>query len=198
MRRKRAEREKTVIDLTNSLLDKQTAEAMRALEQGNDPPVMFRRGTGLAEIVLDDSNCPVIQQMTHDDLRRRLAEVCDFVRVNRFGRQSIPPPSVVVNNILAQPSWCFPTLGGVAEVPFLRPDGTHCIEPGYDPATELYYSPEPGLHVQSISPTPGPDEVEMVTCSPRCSRKILLVLPAWRGRDRCGRVGLAKSRSFRS
>jgi hypothetical protein len=37
----------------------------------------------------------------------------------------------------------FPELVGLVEIPILRPDGSICDQPGYDPQTRLYYAPPP-------------------------------------------------------
>ena len=46
-------------------------------------------------------------------------------------RHSAPPLDLMAN-IIAQPRWPFPTLAAIAEIPFMRPDGSTCLEPGYD------------------------------------------------------------------
>lgn len=151
---------KDTIDLSDSLLDAQTARAVTALHNHNAPPVLFRRGTGLCEIVLDDGDRPVIRQLSNASLCRRLAEVCTFVASGRHGLKAKNPPASVVANVLAQTTWPFPTLAAIAEVPFLRPDGTVCLSPGYDPLTRLYYCPARDLVLPSIPSEPAPKDIE--------------------------------------
>jgi hypothetical protein len=45
------------------------------------------------------------------------------------------------------------------EVPFLRPDGTVCVTPGYDPATQLVYRPAAGLAIPPIPETPTTEDL---------------------------------------
>ena len=43
-----------------------------------------------------------------------------------------------------------PRYAGIVEVPVLRPDGSILADPGYDPATKLYYHPLPGPALDPI------------------------------------------------
>jgi hypothetical protein len=45
------------------------------------------------------------------------------------------------------------------EVPFLRPDGTVCVTPGYDPATQLVYRPVAGLTIPPIPEMPTTEDL---------------------------------------
>jgi len=50
-------------------------------------------------------------------------------------------------------------LQGVVHTPVFRPDGTLVETPGYDPATQLLYLPEPGLTIPSLPANPSPGDV---------------------------------------
>ena len=74
-----------------------------------------------------------------------MARVADFVRLTKYGPRHVPPPKVLVRDVLALGEWPFPPLEGIVEVPVLRPDGTILSKPGYDPSTRLFYRPAPDL-----------------------------------------------------
>jgi hypothetical protein len=56
---------------------------------------------------------------------------------------------------MSAPSWPFPALKGIVEVPVLRNDGSILEIPGYDSATRLYYRPAPGLILPPIPMSPS-------------------------------------------
>lgn len=78
------------------------------------------------------------------NLPRRIREVCRRL----------------AENILAQSSWDFPPLAGIARAPILRHDGTICTQAGYDPVSRLYYCPDLGLTLSPIPEYPTTDEVQ--------------------------------------
>jgi hypothetical protein len=51
-------------------------------------------------------------------------------------------------------------LAGVVHTPVVRADGTLLDPPGYDPATRLYYLPDPHLTVPQVPETPTPEQVK--------------------------------------
>src|SRR5262249_12674520 len=55
------------------------------------------------------------------------------------------PPSSVATQLLEKGHWQFPKVAGVITAPTLRPDGSVLDQPGYDPATQLWYAPDRGL-----------------------------------------------------
>jgi hypothetical protein len=74
----------------------------------------------------------------------------------------IDPPPAVVEKLLAKGNWPrLPHAVGVVTVPTLRPDGTVLSEPGYDPATKLWYSSASGLRLPPIRATREAAEVAL-------------------------------------
>ena len=73
-----------------------------------------------------------------------------------------PRPAGAVKDILALPpgEWGFPSLDAVTEVPILRPDGSILESHGYDPATQLYYAPDPDLQIPQIPDQPGREHIQ--------------------------------------
>jgi hypothetical protein len=74
------------------------------------------------------------------NMKRKCA--ADFYEAGKNTDISVSPPKVLAQNILATPDLPFPPLRGIVEVPVLRPDGSILADPGYDPATKLYYQPQ--------------------------------------------------------
>src|SRR5207244_5272757 len=98
----------------------------------------------------------IIDQMSDSLLRHRLARIAEFVRIEGEQRQKpVPPPSVVVQDVLAAKAWDFPALQAVTEVPVLRADGTVLDVPGYDRTTRLIYQPPAHLHVPPVPTYPS-------------------------------------------
>jgi hypothetical protein len=70
------------------------------------------------------------------------------------GWRYIDPPNEVIQKLLAKGTWPrLPHVVGVVTVPTLRPDRTVLSEPGYDPATKLWYAPAGDLRLPPIRAT---------------------------------------------
>lgn len=145
--------------VTGRHLRDQTADALAALEAANTPPVLFRRGVGLARIVRDQHGRGTVEPVGPDQLTGMLARAANFVRADRDGVKPCNPPGAVVRDILALGAWRFPFLAAVVEAPRLRPDGTVLTEPGYDPATGMYLIPARGMEVITVPHLPTPEDV---------------------------------------
>src|SRR5882724_11894363 len=150
------------IIVNNSQLREVTADALKALIDANDPPVVFKRGGGLlVRVRCDERGTPSIQVMSEPVLRGRLARVADWFKVTQQGNRPTPPPGPVVQDILALPEWPeIPALKGLVEAPTFAQDGTLLTTPGYHPATALWFYSAPGFIVPAVSPTPSQDEVK--------------------------------------
>lgn len=92
----------------------------------------------------DLEGCPAIREASVATVREHLAATADWQRFD--GRReefvSTTPPSAVVQALVARGEYpSLRPLTGIAEAPFLRPDGTVCDLPGYDDATGYLYVP---------------------------------------------------------
>ncbi len=150
------------IETNNRPLRDISTESLSAVRQANDPPVLFVRSGELVHISVDEHDRPSITRATPAHIRGRLDRAANFMKTGADTERHIPPPKEVVEDIMALPSeqWPLPPLGAVVEVPTLRPDGTVLTEPGYDPASWLYYAPADGLQVPEIPDDPMSDDVE--------------------------------------
>jgi hypothetical protein len=135
------------------------AEALDALQQANDPPVLFVRGGDLVRVRRDENGRPRIERVGETLLRHRLSRVSEFVGLSWRERRPKVPPLQVVQDILAFEEWPFPPVDALVEVPVLRRNGTIIAAPGYDATMRLLYAPRPGLAVPPVPKTPKRDQV---------------------------------------
>src|SRR5262249_34917172 len=149
-----------VIVATGRPLRTVTRDAVQALHEFNDPPVIFVRGAALARLRYDERRRPFIELLSQAALRGRLARVAEFMSQNERGMRPIPPPDDVVADGGALGGWGFPPLAGVVETRVLRPDGSVLTEPGYAPQTALLYPPAPDLVVPRIPAAPTRDDTD--------------------------------------
>lgn len=149
------------IVLTNRHMHEITADAVRAIAEANDPPRLFHRAAALVRVCRDEQGRPLIQTLSEHALRGVMDRVAVWlsVKVGKDGTiREIPeyPPISIVRDVLGLPTdeWRLPPLAGIATSPILHLDGTiHGVE-GYDPATSMYFMPEPGFVLAPVPANP--------------------------------------------
>jgi hypothetical protein len=102
---------------------------------------------------------PRILTADFDWLIERLAAAAYWLRFSAKTEDWIPalPDRQAVKSLLARGAWPFPLLEGVAEHPFLRPDGTLVQQAGHDAETGVLYLP-----TRTFPPVPDrPSAVEV-------------------------------------
>jgi hypothetical protein len=131
-----------------------------ALDTANTPqPTIFQRGRQLVRVVFSCSGgppVPLIDALTVDSLRPIVGTVAHLVKYNTKVKGDVTADATreQLAAVLTAPAWPFPVLAGISEVPFVRPDGTLHLTPGYDPATGLLYAPAPGLTIPPVPDLP--------------------------------------------
>ena len=118
----------------------------------------------IVAIVRNEKQRQVISEVGVDALCRRLARCADYFKVSASGDEyNCPPPPGVVKDILALApgEWKFQSLDAVTEVPIIRPNGSILDVPGYDPATRLYYTPDPNLNLPTLVATPSRGDIKI-------------------------------------
>lgn len=132
-------------------LPEMTSAAVEALAQAPGELETYRRGNRL--VTIDDIT---IRELDKDALRLRLAKVATFTALKRdrsgdtaggddgYVEVTVNPPRPAVDGLFSSPDvWSgIRELRGVVRTPILRPDGSVLSEPGYDPATCLFYAPD--------------------------------------------------------
>lgn len=132
-------------------LSEVTDEAISALRGANDPPELFVRSGKLVRIVHDETGWPSVAEISGDAIRGRLARVARWVGSKQ---RPVHPPTAVAQTVLSEPTLPLPGLEAICQTPTLRPDGSVLSQPGYDPATQLFYAPPRGLSVPAVPQTP--------------------------------------------
>jgi hypothetical protein len=125
-----------------------------AIEEANDPPTWFQRKGGIVHVA-DEKGRLQIEEISDALFDDRLAR-CSYCVDEQFRPQD--PPRRLVNRVAERVD--LPPLRGVARVPFLRPDGTACCDPGYDEWTKQLYRPDPEMGPISVSEEPSSEDVK--------------------------------------
>ena len=157
------------IVVNNRFLPEVSEEIYEAIIRQNDPPVLFRRGTGLARIVWAEDRehgqsveRPVIDVAGETFLRGLAARAANFVRAREYkaGYIETPtdPPLTAIRDILAMGPWSeLPLLSGITQAPIMHEDGSIHDTPSYDPETGLYFAG--GVDMPEIPAHPDPSDV---------------------------------------
>ena len=75
-------------------------------------------------------------------VRALASESCEFSKLSKKNKTvGANVPDYLAAAVLSQKTWPFPVLGGIAEIPTLRPDGSLITEVGFDKATGIYLTP---------------------------------------------------------
>ncbi len=149
-----------VIKTNGRQLRDSSDEAIQALELSNTPPHLFYRSAIPVRIRKDERDRPFIEPMTEAAMRHELTKSADFYEMSSRGNRPVDPPLSITRDVMSRDDLPFPPLGGIIEVPALRPDGTILDTPGYDWPTGVYYAPAPGLTVPPIPINPTAEETE--------------------------------------
>ena len=153
---------KSVIVVSNKQLAELRTEAVRRLQQVNDPPVVFHRQRELVRYRTDATGEPYMETLTEISMRGRLTDVADFVAESATGAcVAVIPLRALCEDLLAYPHapGTFPVVEAITRTPVVRADGTICTMPGYDPATRMIYLPPPGFVLPPIPENPSEAEV---------------------------------------
>ena len=155
------------IVLTGRHMHEVTEDAIRAISEANDPPILFHRAGAPVRVCRDEQDRAKIQSLTEHALRGVMDRVAVWLSIKmqkEGGFKEIPeyPPISIVRDILGQPSdeWRLPPLVGIATSPILHLDGTIHATVGYDEVTRMYLMPEPGFMLAPVPDDPTHDEVE--------------------------------------
>ena len=155
------------IVLTGRHMHEVTEDAIRAISEANDPPILFHRAGAPVRVCRDEQDRAKIQSLTEHALRGVMDRVAVWLSIKIMkegGFKEIPeyPPISIVRDILGQPSdeWRLPPLVGIATSPILHLDGTIHATVGYDEVTRMYLMPEPGFMLAPVPDDPTHDEVE--------------------------------------
>jgi hypothetical protein len=139
-------------------LHKNAKRSLDALYANNNPPIIFQRGGTLCRIKRINDNSFRIEDLSDYALLIELSRAAIFQVYRRGGFKECQPDILLARTILKLPEWDFPALNGLVDAPVVRPDGSLLLEPGYDKATGLFYSPDPKLVLPAIPEKPSREE----------------------------------------
>lgn len=153
-------KKKTAIKTTQCKLEKQSAEAMAALREYNNPPFIFVKGGRLVRIRQDEKCRILIDFVDERILANILERSASFVKLKNNIEVLCDAPLPVVRDILAMPQWRdIPPLVDVTETPILRMDGTILTTPGYDSETGIFYNPPQDFVLSRVPENPTVEEI---------------------------------------
>ncbi|MBV8096592.1 MAG: hypothetical protein JO110_25790 [Acetobacteraceae bacterium] len=156
--------EKPVIRVAPGKVDVLATAGEAALRASLLP--IFQRGDALVrplcwEIAASDQRTTIaagLKKITQPAMIDLLAQAADWVEYDGRAKRDAPcdPPELVAKVILSRCGfWTVPPIAGVITTPTLRRDGSILAEPGYDPATRLFYMPDPGLVMPAVGANPS-------------------------------------------
>lgn len=143
-------------------------ETEKALIAAGRP--VFNRGGILVEPIYTKMPAPnapagevdvtVFRQLQVESLRYMINNhAADYIQYNGAKKRDeiIDPPPEIVKTLLTLGHWGFPRVTGIINAPTIRPDGTILDQPGYDPATHLWYAPDRDLILPPVPDRPTKD-----------------------------------------
>jgi len=133
------------------------SESIDAYEDFNDPPSQFSRGQEPVRLTTNEEDHPVFESIDEPLFDAFLSQTADFVRMTENGIKYVDLPLRLVRQIRQLVD--LPSVKGIRELPFLRPDGTVVRTPGYDEDTKILYVPHPQVETPDVPKAPSEDEL---------------------------------------
>ena len=159
---------KIIIRITSGSLHEAWRETERALIRANCP--VYVRGGFLVQPLWrwEKSTEKNRDTLVATFAKLNLARLRDitshhaavFYKYDQHERRWKPvnPPKDVIETLLDVGHWGFSSVVGIVNSPTMRPDGTLLTEPGYDPATQLWYKPSADIELPPIPERPTKEE----------------------------------------
>jgi hypothetical protein len=142
---------KRQIDVSLDDMPALNKEAWGAIEEQNDPPILFIHGDGLIRTRYDFHDDTLIpDQLNADVMRHELSQMAEWIKTStnaKTGARKMTvakPPVFLVKDVLASRVIPLPRLHRVVSVPVFAPDGTLLTTPGYNKASGVIYAPPRG------------------------------------------------------
>ena len=133
-----------------------------------EDPNLYQRDALLVQIVRADEEAsgpnsaippgtPQIHNLSLSTLRERMTRYARYEKhTEKWGWSRAVPSDHIVAATLERKKWPgIRSIVGVAETPFLRPDGSLCQTAGYDPSTKYEYTPSVTFQPVADRPTEG-------------------------------------------
>ncbi|WP_435016684.1 hypothetical protein TA3x_004257 [Tundrisphaera sp. TA3] len=138
-------------------------DAVDAVTEFNNPPILFRRGGTCVQLVEDENERGDVKLMAKTVVRNALlgflAKAANWVKTDQKGKLvNVCPPQMVIDAVHAT-DIKFPILSGIVETPVYTAKGTLLTTPGYDPVSRLWYRPSESLKGLSVPAKPTASEI---------------------------------------
>ena len=145
---------KVQIDLGFDHLPTHNKLCWQAIEQGNEPPVLFRFAAQWSRVVLDDLGRPCVQLATPEVVRHHLSQWAEWFKdIPQVGSKK--PPMDIIKDVIATHNPPLPILRRIVTTPVFARDGSLSLTPGYNATSGVFYAPREGF-----AALPVPDWVE--------------------------------------
>jgi Bifunctional DNA primase/polymerase, N-terminal len=130
-------------------------DALVGANEVDGQPVIFQFDR-LVRVRVDGTGWPVVEALSNDALRGRLARVATWIGGSIFMPTEIGPPDVVVRNVQSRlEGWPgVPVLRRVVQFPFFTPDGALSTTQGYQSESMIWLH-APGCAVPEIPACPS-------------------------------------------
>jgi len=146
------------ISITDRHMRHVTADALKAIQQANfETPFLFVRGGLPTRVEIDENGNVLAKTLNASAMRGIFERTANFVVEQTVEGESIPSPvNPPLDNVLDLMSLGgfpdLPPLLGVSTAPVVAPDGTICLEKGYQPASRYYHGGEE-VEIGDTTPT---------------------------------------------
>lgn len=120
-------------------------------------PTVFHFGDGLVRIREDSEGRLRLKVMQRDDFAHYLNSVASYAKVSGEDGElrGVSAPDDVVRHLFAADYGIYHPLVGTTEIPIFTKTGSRLTAVGYDPASRLYYRPDPTLVIPDVPDNPS-------------------------------------------
>jgi putative DNA primase/helicase len=150
------------IDVTHINLDPATDEAISVLVRWNSPPTLFLKNGVIVRMGNDKEGHPIIVAAGVSIVRNALAKASEFTQRRKVDREwkevFVPPPLVLVENVIATQYLPLPTLRGITLAPYFTAEGKLVTKPGYNPDSGLFLVLD-GVSVPEVPSKPTDERI---------------------------------------
>jgi len=153
---------KVKINVKDHDLPKVTELAFKALNQTNDPKILFRMESNIVRVEVTNKDRPKVKPLQVPDIRHELTRRTYCYKVVKEDK-IVPdyPNTILCEDILAEPFPPLPELTSIKEIPHFSLCATVCTTPGFIEFSGCFYNESTDLDISSVSNTPSAGEIKL-------------------------------------
>jgi hypothetical protein len=148
-----------VIETNNRQFSDKLSDLASAIKDSNrKTPGLFHGAGGLVCVCKDNNGTPVVQRVTREAMQGLASKAANWISTTeREGvREVAPPRDLCATYLDMREEWQgIPPLVSIATAPFVAPDGSLCVTPGYNAAAHVWLSLPDGFTLPDTTPTPA-------------------------------------------